>query len=143
MRPGSGRRPLTCPNINYTAWLLWPQDESKWQCAESDFPESKLSSTSVSAFAHYCRTDGSGTQDFYSKTNDRTQWHTYTQEWMPGKRNYYIDGILIGSSINNIWSGPERWQLQTETNTTCDQTTPMTCSAGGNLLVDWVSVYAY
>lgn len=127
----------------YTAWLLWPQDESNWDCAESDYPEGRLNKTSTSAFAHYCRDDGSATQNAYSAPVDFTQWHTYTQEWMPGKRNYYLDGKLIGSSTTNVWSGPQRWQLQTETNSTCDTTTPITCSAGGNLLLDWAVVWAY
>jgi hypothetical protein len=42
------------------------------------------------------------------------QWHVYTQEWGPGWRRYYVDGTLIGKSTNQVYSGAERWQLQTE-----------------------------
>lgn len=123
----------------YTAWLLWPKNDADWQCAESDFPENQLSITQVNAFAHYgC----SGSQDHYYRSIDKTQWHTYTQEWMPGKRNYYLDGTLIGSSTNQVYTGLERWQLQTETNTNCDSTTAG-CPEDGHLLVDWAVVYAY
>lgn len=116
----------------YTAWLLWPQNEAAWQCAESDFPEGQLSSTNVSAFAHYgCN----GSQDHYSAAVDLTQWHTFTQEWLPGKRNFYVDNTLIGSSTNQVYDQPQRWQLQTETNGNGN--------SSGHLLVDWVVVYKY
>jgi hypothetical protein len=62
---------------------------------------------------------------------------------MPGLRNYYLDGVLIGSTTSHVWSQIERWQLQTETNTTCDQVTPATCHDDGHLLVDWAVVYSY
>ena len=133
----------------HQAWLLWPQSDADWLKAESDFPESSMSSPTASAFSHYCgslKLDGSctGAQDaLNSSTLDKTQWHTYTQEWMPGKRNYYVDGVLVGSATNQIFSGPERWQLQTETNSQCDQGVINTCTQDGHLLVDWVSVYAY
>jgi Glycosyl hydrolases family 16 len=122
----------------HQAWLLWPQTQSDWQCAESDFPEKRMSTTSVSAYHHYGCT---GSQDSYSKTLDKTQWHTYTQEWMPGRRNYYVDGVLIGSSTNAVYDKPQRWQLQTETDSTCETTN--TCTQDGHLQVDWVVVYAY
>ena len=124
----------------YTAWLLWPKNEADWQCAESDFPENQLSSANTNAFHHYGCT---GSQDYYTKAMDRTQWHTYTQEWQPGKRTYYIDGVKIGESTNQVYTGPERWQLQTETHSSCDQVTPNTCTQDGHLLVDWAVVYAY
>lgn len=122
----------------HQAWLLWPKIDADWQCAESDFPESKMSSTSSNAYHHYgC----SGSQDSYYKTIDKTQWHTYTQEWMPGKRNYYVDGVLIGSSTNTVYDKLQRWQLQTETNTSCDTTN--SCTQDGHLQVDWAIVYSY
>ncbi len=125
----------------YAAWLLWPVSDANYTCAESDFPESQLSSGSVNAFSHYC--NGGNQQAAFSSSDNKTQWHTYTQEWGPGKRSYYLDGVLIGSTTNSVWSQPQRWQLQTETNTNCDQTTPITCNEDGHLLVDWAVVYSY
>lgn len=124
----------------YMAWLLWPENDSDYQCSESDFPEGSMGGTSYSFFSHYgC----SGSQDSGSANNiDKTQWHTYTQEWLPGRRNYYVDGNLVGSTTNQIWSQPQRWQLQTETNTNCENTSGG-CTQSGNLLVDWVVVYKY
>lgn len=132
----------------YVAWLLWPSDDAKWTCAESDFPESNLGNTAVNAYAHYntdtinCP-DSSRHQDAYSSVIDFTQWHTYTQEWLPGRRNYYLDGVLLGSSTNNVYSGPERWQLQTEVTSSCDSGATNTCSQDGHLLLDWAVAYSY
>lgn len=128
----------------YQAWLLWPQNDSDYQCAESDFPEGGMSSQTVNAFSHYgCNK----AQDGFSKVIDKTQWHTYTQVWMPGLRIYYIDGAEVGRTTNQVWSSQQRWQLQTETNTgtgvACDATTPITCTGDGHLLVDWVTIYKY
>ena len=90
-----------------------------------------MNATTVDAFAHYgC----SGSQDQYSRAIDYTQWHTYTQEWSPGMRTYYLDGTLIGTSTHSVYDQPERWQLQTETNG--DGT------HSGHLTVDWVTVYS-
>lgn len=116
---------------------LKPQSDSDAGCANSTFPQGSMSSGSVSYVARYgCQ----GAQDQGSASIDKTQWHTYTQEWLPGQRNYYIDGVLVGSSTNQVWSQPERWQLQIDT--IC---TPITapCVDDGHLLVDWVVVYAY
>jgi hypothetical protein len=116
----------------HAAHLLWPQNDSDWQSAESDFPEFGLGGGTVCAFAHY---GGSGSQDSYCEPTsfDPTQWHTYTQEWGPGYRSYFIDGVLIGKSTNANYSGPERWQLQTEPSGSND-------GDSGHLYVDWASV---
>lgn len=116
----------------YIAWLLWPQDDSNWQLAESDFPEANLGDTAVNAYAHF---GGSGSQDAFSEPIDFTQWHTYTQEWGPGYRKYYLDGVLIGTSTNQVTSLPERFQLQTEPSGSND-------GDSGHLYVDWVAIYS-
>ena len=119
----------------YAAWLLWPQLDSNYKCAESDYPEGSLASTSgqVGGFHHYgC----SGSQDAFSGAAKFTDWHTYTQEWGPGFRKYYIDDTLIKTTNNQVWSQPQRWQLQTETNGTGT-------FGSGHLLVDWVAAYSY
>jgi beta-glucanase (GH16 family) len=120
----------------HIAFLLWPKDGTAWASAESDFPEMTLNSGQVCAFAHYGPSTGNGsTKDAYCRNIDITQWHTFTQKWRPGSRSYYIDGQLIGTSKNQVWSGPERWQLQTEPSGTND-------GDSGHVLVDWVTVYS-
>jgi hypothetical protein len=120
----------------HIAFLLWPKNGAAWASAESDFPEMTLSSGQVCAFAHYGPSTGNGsTKDAYCRNIDITQWHTFTQKWRPGSRSYYIDGQLIGASKNQVWSGPERWQLQTEPSGTNDGDT-------GHVVVDWVTVYS-
>lgn len=115
----------------YTAWLLWPQNEGEWNCAESDFPEGSLADQSVTYFAHNCVNH----QDSGSMDVDKTQWHNYIQNWKPGLREYYVDDKLVGSSTTAIYDKPERWQLQTETNGDG--------ASDGYLYVDWVVVYSY
>lgn len=116
----------------YIAWLLWPQDESAWASAESDFPECSLEAgrNGVTAFSHY----GAGMQETFSDPSfDIHEWHVYTQDWVPGLRRYYVDGKLIGATRTPIYSGPERWQLQVETKGSGEHS--------GHLLVDWVAIY--
>lgn len=117
----------------HAAFLRWPQTDSNYTAAESDFPEFDLNSTSVSAFAHNT-VDG---QDAFSTGSgfDPTQWHVYTEEWGPGYRTYSVDGKVIGTSTHNAFAGPERFQLQTEPSGKND-------GDSGHLLVDYVSVDA-
>jgi beta-glucanase (GH16 family) len=118
----------------YMAWLLWPSDEASWESAESDFPEGGLASGNhgFGGFNHV----GPGSQEAFSTSGiDIHDWHTYTQEWTPTVRRYYVDGNLIHTSTHAVFSGPERWQLQTETNGSGTH--------AGHLLVDWVAVYGY
>jgi hypothetical protein len=100
----------------YEAMLLWPRNGNDWLRAESDFPEANLDTFDFSGYAHY---GGSGSQQVFDvlavePTFDPTRWHLYTQTWGPGFRSYYIDGRLVGTSTDQVWSGPERWQLQIE-----------------------------
>ena len=123
----------------YSAWLLWPQDESKWCQAESDFPEANLGSLNgFSVFAHnQCNSSGgNGGQDYFGSSTNMAAWHTYTETWGPGYRSYYVDGSLIGTSTTNVYNNLERWQLQTE---------PSGSSSGssGHIYVDWAVVYKY
>lgn len=115
----------------HDAFLLWPQNDGDWQSAESDFPEFDLTSNGVSVYAHY---GGSGSQDAFDKTVDVTQWHTYEQDWGPGYRSYYVDGQLIGTSTSSVYSGVERWQLQTEPSGTA-------AGGSGHQLIDWAVAY--
>jgi hypothetical protein len=129
------------PNY-HAAILLWPVNDNKGGCAESDFPESDLAGDRVTAFAHNSKncSDYSVQDEFDSTTriNDGA-WHIYTQEWGPGFRKYYIDGRLLGTSTTRVWSNNERWQLQIEPD--CPGIT--TCNNSGHLLVDWVATYSF
>ena len=116
----------------HIAWLLWPKSNARYKRAESDFPETQLDSNSPCAYAHHV---GHGGQDVSCAHVDLTQWHTYTQTWGPGYRNYYIDGTLVGGSNYRVWRRPERWQLQIEPTGARD-------GASGHVLVDWVAVYS-
>jgi len=117
----------------HQASLLWPQDSNKWQSAESDYPEADLDALDFSSFSHW---GVSGEQDVFSVQSvepnfDPTQWHVYTQTWGPGFRSYYIDGLLVGTSTSQVWSGPERWQLQIEPSGVTD-------GDSGHVYVKWV-----
>ncbi len=118
----------------YMAWLLWPQNESDWASAESDYPEGSLrpGRNGVTAFSHY----GPGQQEWAEDSSvDLHEWHTYTQDWTPLVRRYYVDGRLFKTTSSPVYSGPQRWQLQTETNGNGN--------GNGHLKVDWVAVYSY
>ncbi|MGN6170089.1 MAG: hypothetical protein ACTHQQ_18250, partial [Solirubrobacteraceae bacterium] len=100
----------------HIAWMLWPKPGN---CAESDFPEMNLNRGLVLGFAHV----GCRHQKYSSAKIDLTKWHTFTQEWGPGFRRYYLDGGLVGQSTQHVYRGPERWQLQTEAHNRRDDTT--------------------
>jgi hypothetical protein len=100
----------------HQAPMLWPQNDGDAPSSESDYPEADLNARDFSGFSHY---GGSTAQDVFniqsvSPNYDPTQWHVYTQTWGPGFRSYYVDGQLVGTSTNQVWSGPERFQLQIE-----------------------------
>jgi hypothetical protein len=112
----------------YEASLLWPENSTDGECAESDFPETysssnggSLDSGEIYAFAHYgAWSPQSGcpsttrSQDGWNTLIDLSQWHVFTQEWGPGYRSYYIDGQLFHTTTTQVWSQPERWQIQME-----------------------------
>ena len=120
------------------AILLWPSSDANGSIAESDFPEGRLNQNYFQAYAHH-----TGGQDvFYMDAVDgdsinTNQWHVYTQEWGPGYRNYYIDGVLIGTSTSAVWSQPERWQLQVEPSGSSGD------GATGHVYVDWAAIWTY
>lgn len=118
----------------YMAWLLWPQNDSAWATSESDFPEGTLAKSfvGVDGFTHV---GNAPSVRHHSDVFSLHDWHTYTQDWTPVARRYYVDGTLIGVSSGATYGGPERWQLQTETRGNGTHS--------GHILVDWVSVYSY
>lgn len=127
---------------NYkVAWLLWPHhtvETTDWWFAESDYPEGGLGpGDKPEGYHHYehwyhpsdPNQDRSLTEPAF-KVPDGFRfrdWHTYTQEWrssgclgspvgMPC-RSYYIDDIFVGSTQRRAYDREERWQIQTETDT--------------------------
>lgn len=118
----------------HVAWLLWPREDRDWQRAESDFPEVDLVPGRIDVYAHSHWGGRGAIESFVAPRVNMRRWHTYTQEWTPLVRRYYIDGRLIGQAAGKIFNRPQRWQLQIETR-----------GAGknrGHVLVDWVKVYA-
>ncbi|MBA3724124.1 MAG: glycoside hydrolase family 16 protein [Candidatus Levybacteria bacterium] len=119
----------------YVAWLLWPQSEKWPDDGEEDFPEGALRGN-AGGFHHYAGGGACvGCQDGASSNAKFTEWHTYTMEWSPNRIKYILDGQEILNSTKWVPTKPMRWQLQTETNGNGNQS--------GNLMVDWVAVYAY
>lgn len=121
----------------YEASLLWPENDADGACAESDFPETyypiydsltgqtlnggSLDNEAIYAFAHYGTWSAQSgcpkyppPPDSWTTPIDLTQWHVFTQEWGPGYRSYYVDGKYVYTTTNQVWSQPERWQLQIE-----------------------------
>jgi hypothetical protein len=99
--------------------MLWPQNDGAFACAESDFPETygdgggSMTADQIWAFAHYgCQAPH--TQEQWNGSIDLSQWHVFTQEWGPGFRSYYVDGQLVYTATEQVYSQPERWQLQVE-----------------------------
>jgi hypothetical protein len=100
----------------HQAVLLWPLTFRDWLRAESDYPEQDLNTFDFAGYSHY---GGAGAQDIFdiramAPHFDARQWHVYTQTWGPGFRSYYVDGRLVGTTRRDVWSAPERWQLQIE-----------------------------
>ena len=131
----------------HQATLLWPESQveaTDWQSAESDFPEADLNATPTvdslnqwSAYAHY---GGNGSQDVFRIAQaisafDPTQWHVYTQTWGPGFRAYYLDGQLVGRTFDQVYSKPERWQLQIEPSVAGEAQRLL---SAGHMYVKWV-----
>jgi hypothetical protein len=124
----------------YLNFLLTPENDSDVACAQSHFPKGGIDNNPIGYIARY----GCGTaqdQGSASAVNP-VQWHTYTQEWLPGQRNYYIDGVLVGSSTNQVWAQPQRWHLQIDTNFVCGFFGTQ-CTNDLHWLVDWAVFYSY
>ena len=117
----------------HMAWLLWPQNHNDWARAESDIPEGTLErqSKGIYAFHHFRSGDP---EWFHAPQFNLREWHTYTQDWTPNLRRYWVDDTLIGTTTNPVYGGPARWQLQVETKGSG--------GSSGHVLVDWVAVYS-
>lgn len=127
-----GNSPLSQYHV---AFLLWPYDNKDYEVSESDFPENQLvrGRTPATGYAHYGK---DSTQEYiFSKPVDFRDWHTYTQEWKPGERRFYLDGKLVYVTKAPVWGGPMRWQLQVQSFKNGKQR--------GRLYIDWAAVWSY
>jgi hypothetical protein len=121
-----------------TAWLLWPDSESWPSDGEIDFPEGDLNGT-IGGFVHH-QGASSGSDQAAFDTNVRyTGWHTATITWLPSGVTFQLDGNTIGKETVGVPNTPMHLVLQTETST--DASGPSN-SAGGNVQIDWISVYS-
>lgn len=122
----------------YMAWLLWTEHDLDGGYGESDWPEGVLNNNGLGfeAVAHHGPNFDIDKQGCGNATISLANtWRTFTQEWTPTERRYYIDGFLFCTVTRPTWAGPERWQLQTET-------LPGNLHQATHLLVDWAVVYA-
>lgn len=119
----------------YAAFLLWPYRNEDYEFSESDFPENQLvrGRDVATGYAHYGR---NSTQEYiFSKPIDFRDWHTYTQEWKPGERRFYLDNKLIYTTKSPVWSGPMRWQIQVQSFKNGRQS--------GHMYIDWAAIWSW
>jgi hypothetical protein len=119
----------------HVVFLLWPELNEEFEWAESDFPEQQLMRGLYPAigYAHY---GPKSTQEYIlSEPLDMRDWHTYTQEWTPKERRFYLDDKLIHTTTSPVWSKPQRWQLQVQSYNQSSQS--------GHLFIDWAAAWSY
>jgi beta-glucanase (GH16 family) len=120
------------------AFLLWPAKDADYPKSESDFPENQLLAgrVPVTGYLHFPSAGPQKAQEYIiSSPVDLRDWHTYTQDWVPGLRRYYLDGKLVAKSTEAVWSGPMRWQFQIQSY--------LDGAQSGHLYVDWAAVWSY
>ncbi|MBJ7458397.1 MAG: glycoside hydrolase family 16 protein [Thermoleophilaceae bacterium] len=120
------------------AFLLWPQNDKDFLFSESDYPENQLlpGRVPVTGYSHHGVSGANKLQEYIiSAPVDLRDWHVYTQEWLPGLRRYYLDGRLIGKTVEPVWAGPMRWQIQIQSYLEGEQS--------GHLYVDWAAIWSY
>lgn len=120
----------------HIASLLWPELNEDYEFSESDFPENQLmrGRQVATGYSHYGK---NSTQEYiFSDPIDFRDWHEFTQEWMPGKRKFYLDGKLIYTTQERVWSGPMRWQIQV-------QSYGKNGVQRGHLYIDWAAVWSW
>jgi hypothetical protein len=119
----------------HAAFLLWPRENEDYEFSESDFPEMQLARgmEQVTGYAHYGRQ--SAQEYIFTDPLDLRDWHTYTQEWSPNQRKFYLDDKLIYTTHGPVWAGPQRWQLQVQSFHNGNQS--------GHLYIDWAAAWAW
>jgi beta-glucanase (GH16 family) len=121
-----------------TAWLLWPDSENWPHDGEIDFPEGDLSET-IGGFVHYQGGASGSDQAAFDSNAGYTRWHTATITWLPGKVTLRLDNTIVGTVRTRVPNTPMHWVMQTETSI---GGAPPARDATGDVLIDWVAVYA-
>jgi beta-glucanase (GH16 family) len=121
-----------------TAWLLWPKSEVWPRDGEIDFPEGDLDGV-IEAYMHRQGATSGGDQDAFRTSARFTDWHTAVIEWMPGRVNFILDGVTIGSSTSRIPNTPMRWVIQSETSLNRSKIPASTAT----IQVDYLRVWAW
>lgn len=122
--------------LYHAVFLLWPENDHDYEFSESDFPEAPLDAGRqwVMGYSHF------GMYGEQEAVNggliDLREWHTFTQEWTPSMRRFYLDGRRVHTTRHLTWSGPMRWEMQIQTyRNNGDQS--------GHLYVDWAAVWGW
>jgi beta-glucanase (GH16 family) len=115
--------------------ILWP-DSGNWPCdGEIDYAENRGDRSVMRFFHHYnCENQ----QTSASKAVDATAFHNYAVDWSPAGITGYIDGVQWFQDDDPAHQPPgsmhQTLQLDWFPDSTADGT--------GQMLVDWVRVYA-
>ncbi|MFY0577088.1 glycoside hydrolase family 16 protein [Cystobacter fuscus] len=115
--------------------MLWP-DSDVWGDGEIDWTEGNFASN-LHAF-HHCLGDDAASNCSYVNygVTAASGWHTFTVEWSPSAVRYYRDGTLVLTNTDAVPFTQHSWRLQAANDGSSS-------SAGGHLLIDWVTAYTY
>lgn len=116
---------------NGVAVMLWPSS-NVWADGEVDYPEGNFEDT-AHVYQHSMTAGQEASAQSYTTGIDWSDWHTYSEEWIPGKSmKYYLDGVLVFSTTTNVPTAPHRYMFQVGD-----------WGAAGHFDVDWVTTYDY
>jgi hypothetical protein len=116
---------------NGVAVMLWPSS-NVWADGEIDYPEGNFEDT-AHVYQHSMTPGQEATAQSYTTGIKWSDWHTYSEEWIPGKSmKYYLDGVLVFSTTSNVPTTGHRFMFQVGN-----------WGASGHFDVDWVTTYDY
>lgn len=123
------------------AALLWP-DSGDWAEGEIDFPEGDFDGN-IGGFSH--NTTGNPSANcMIAPTTTRfdSGWHEAVIEWKPGSLQYFLDGVMVGSTTaaNCVPTKPMHYVLQVETSIGGAAPNPATA---GSVRIDNVRIWDY
>ncbi|TPG05091.1 glycoside hydrolase family 16 protein [Curtobacterium flaccumfaciens] len=127
----SVRAKATGGDGNGAAFMLWPSSDV-WSDGEIDYPEGNFDSEPM--VHHHSMIRGQeATATSVGTGVDWRSWHTYSEEWIPGKSvTYSLDGKVIKTVTKNVPTTAHRYMFQVGD-----------WGASGHLYIDWVSTYTY